>query len=93
MSDGVKIITITDVEFQIALSSAVEKGVEKALSKLSHYSNDEYIDKEEAANLIGVSTVTIDNWRRSKSLKNIKKIGHRYYYSKNELSRGKKWTT
>lgn len=89
MSGNVNVITISDVDFKRIMASAVEEGIERALSKVENYSDDEYLTIEEAAELVGVTPTTINNWRISKSLKNCVKRGHRYYYSKKEITRGK----
>ena len=89
MSGNVNVITISDVDFQRILASAVEEGVDRALSKVKNYSEDKFITADEAAQLLGCHPQTIRRRREKGHYKNYKKIGHEYYYSTNEITRGK----
>ena len=89
MSGNVRMITLTDVELRSLIAQGVEEGVDKALSKVKNYSDDKYITADEAAQLLGCHSETIHNRRRKGHYKNYKKIGHEYYYSTNEITRGK----
>lgn len=46
---------------------------------------DEYLRPKDAAKILGISGGTLSNWRKSKKLINVKKVGNRYEYSLSEI--------
>lgn len=88
MNSNINVITISDIEFKRLIESAIEEGVERALSKVMNYSDDKFITAVEAAQLLGCSTNTINRRRQKGQYSKFKKIGHEYLYSTKELTRG-----
>lgn len=81
-----KILSYGKEELEQIIRSALKDLISELLTEQSNnrYDADELIDQTKACMMLGVSMVTLWEWRRQGRL-TFKKIGRRIYYSKNEL--------
>ncbi|RZJ71549.1 helix-turn-helix domain-containing protein [Flavobacterium sp.] len=82
--NAMKIITMTQDEFQILLGQEIGKAFESFAEKFQKKSNDEYLTRKQVAELLDIDLSTLHSYCKTGKL-NPRGIGRRVYFLRSEV--------
>lgn len=79
-----RIIQVTPKELKKIINDVLENKLNEFINSKPNKSNPEYLSRKETKELLNVSYVTLNNWRRKDILKP-KYIGNKLFYNKQAI--------